>query len=220
MHNGRIAYVGAMPETRLPGVLYVPVLDIEYNNLRDLPALTGNVVIMSKRGVSSLRMSGVRVGDGDFLCIGDKTALVLRSEYGIDSSYPVNMNSKGLLDLILKKGWRKMTLVGSDRTSPWFLKKLEENGIIVSYIRAYSIKPSKTLVSSEELSGVGSLFFGSSLSFNYFVRVYGRSALHEKKVFAIGENTSETMKKSGVNPDRIEENPDINRFLSQWESES
>lgn len=219
LERGKIAYVGAEPEKKFSGVVYVPVLDIEYNDLHQMNILSGNVAIMSKRGVRSLKLSEVRIENADVLCIGDKTALALEMEYGLNSSYPENMNSKGLLDLILARDWRLMTLVGSDHTSAWFLDRLREKGVDVNYVKAYSIKRSSIVLPPETFSSVRTLFFGSSLSFEYFIESYGRSVLQGRKVIAIGENTSETMRRLGVNPDKIEESPDIDGLLLGAESE-
>ena len=124
--NNEIAYVGALPESRLTGILYVPVLDIEYVKIPDISVLTGNIVIMSKRGVNSLKMSGIRIENANAICIGSKTAESLLEKYGIHSVYPENMNSRGLLELIIAKGWKSLELIGSDSTSQWFLDNLKE----------------------------------------------------------------------------------------------
>ncbi len=217
--NNEIAYVGALPESRLTGILYVPVLDIEYVKIPDISVLTGNIVIMSKRGVNSLKMSGIRIENASAICIGSKTAESLLEKYGIHSVYPENMNSRGLLELIIAKGWKSLELIGSDSTSQWFLDSLKERNILVNYIKAYRIVPSKSTVAMDELSRVKSILFGSSLSFKYFIEKYGTQVLGDKKLFAIGERSAETMRRYGFAPYNRETRPDINAILEQMESE-
>ncbi|MCW6169382.1 MAG: uroporphyrinogen-III synthase [Thermoplasmatales archaeon] len=220
MANNEVAYVGAMPESKLEGILYVPVLDIEYVRISDIPVLTGNIVIMSKRGVNSLKMSGIRIENANAICIGNKTAESLLENYGISSIYPDNMNSRGLLELIIAKGWKSLELIGSDHTSQWFLDGLKKKNILVNYVKAYRIIPSKYTASMDELSKVKSILFGSSLSFKYFIDKYGTRALGDKKLFAIGEKSAETMRQYGYPSRNVEEHPDINAILEKIESET
>lgn len=208
--NPKIAYVGAPLERKVSGVQEIPVLRIVYLDLSGLKKITGPVAFTSKRGVISLKMSGVSITGNRVYCIGEKTSNYLKELYHLGCDVPNIQNTKGLSSLLISKE-KKVTLVGSDKTSKGLLNDLRDHGIAFDFVTAYRIEENEDADYSQ-LKFVDKILVGSSFSAEILVKRAGKM-LSGREIYAIGNPTGEKLNEMNVKVKETFEAPSIENIL-------
>ncbi|MEM4090152.1 MAG: uroporphyrinogen-III synthase [Thermoplasmatales archaeon] len=208
--EGNVAYVGASLEIAPPGVVAIPVLKIVYRDLSGLRRINTPIALASKRSVISLKMSRVAIDTKSAYCIGSETSQYLRTLYSLDCLVPESQNSEGLARMIVSKE-RKVTVVGSNRTSKQLLSNLKNGGVEVIFIPAYYIEENEN-VEYHDIEKVKKILVGSSFSFEILNR-RAKDLIKGKKIYAIGKPTYVTMVNLSFNPEGYFVRPSIYEIL-------
>ncbi|MEM4118611.1 MAG: uroporphyrinogen-III synthase [Thermoplasmatales archaeon] len=205
-----VAYVGTALDKSLAGVIEIPVLRISYRDISYLGKIETPIAIMSKRAVISLKMSGVSMGTSRIYCIGEETAKYLNGLYSLDCFVPELQNTEGLAGIIVSKE-KRITIIGSNRTSTRFITNLENKGVEVRHIAAYNIEENED-VSYADLEKANKILVGSSYSFE-ILYLRAKKFIADKLLYAIGKPTYITMINKSFTPRGYFEKPSIYEIL-------
>ncbi|MEM0130307.1 MAG: uroporphyrinogen-III synthase [Thermoplasmatales archaeon] len=205
-----VAYVGTALGKSLAGVIEIPVLKISYRDISYLGKIITPIALMSKRAVTSLKMSDVSIGTARIYCIGEETAKYLNCLYSLDCMIPELQNTEGLASLIVSKE-KRITVIGSNRTSAKFITNLENKGVEVRHIPGYNIEENEG-VRYEDLEKANKILVGSSFSFEILYR-RAKNFIADKLLYAIGKPTYLTMINKSVTPRGYFERPSIYEIL-------
>lgn len=214
--DNRVAYIGGPLDDKIEGIVELPVLKIVYVDVSDLKRIEDTLVLTSKRGVVSLKMSNVAIKSQRIYCIGERTSEYVRKLYSLGCEFPDNQTSIGLGDLLISRE-KKVRIVGSDQVSQNLVRKLRSNGIEVDETVAYRIEENND-VDYTPLEKVQKILIGSSKSFEILVK-NARSLIEGKEMYAIGKPTFETMKSMKFKPAGYFKTPNISHILSKIVSE-
>jgi uroporphyrinogen-III synthase len=208
----RIAYVGAPLENPPEGIMEIPVLKIEFLDISRIKKISDILVLTSKRGVISLRMSNISIKSERIYCIGKRTSEYLQKLYSLKCEIPEEQNSTGLADLIEKRE-RKVMIVGSDHIPQTLLETLASRGVEVKRIVAYRIEE-KEDADYGKLEKADKILVGSPGSFEILMKKAG-GLIKGKKVYAIGKPTLKKMTEMKFEPAGYFKEPNIENILSQ-----
>lgn len=208
----KIAYVGAPLGFEMEGVVQIPVLRIDYQDLSKMNNIGGVVVFTSKRGIISLKKSNVSIRCDRAYCIGEQTSRYLKEIYSIDCIVPAVQTTEGLAELLIGSE-TSVNVVASDHIDRKFIERMESRGIDVKYIVSYKISENKA-ADYEPLRDSDKVLFGSSKSFEILYR-NGASLLDGKEIYAIGKPTEETIMRHGYGVAESFETPNIRAILSK-----
>jgi uroporphyrinogen-III synthase len=206
-----VAYVGAPLEFEIGGVVQIPVLRIDYQDLSAIKEIGGTVVFTSKRGIISLKKSNVSLNSNRVYCIGDQTSRYLKEAYLVDCIVPNIQTTEGLAKLLIGSE-TSLNVVASDQLDESFLGRLKSNGIKVDHIVAYKIGENKD-VDYEPLNDTKKILVGSSRSFEILYSKVGK-LLNGKELYAIGRPTEATMNRLGYIVTERFETPNIRSILN------
>jgi len=204
--------VGAPLENPPEGIIEIPVLKIEYLDISNIKKVSDTLVLTSKRGVISLRMSNISIKSEKIYCIGERTSDYLRRLYSLECEVPEEQNSTGLADLIAERE-KKVMIVGSDHIPQTLLERLASRGVEVKRTVAYRIKENED-ADYGELEKVDKILVGSSGSFEILMKRAG-GLIKAKKVYAIGKSTLKTMNDMKFVPAGYFKEPNIENILGQ-----
>lgn len=208
--SSEIAYVGAPLDFKIDRVISVPVLNIVYHDLHGLDDLHGVLVFTSKRGIVSLKKSGVSIEGTRIYCIGSQTAQYLHDLYSMECIVPGIQSTEGLADLLTGRE-RSVHIIGSDQTSKHFIDKLKSSGVDVKNTIAYRIEENSN-IDYEVLKTVRKILVGSSKSFEVIHRNAG-NMIRNMELYAIGKPTENAMISFGYQSKGCFETPDIRVIL-------
>jgi uroporphyrinogen-III synthase len=212
----RIAYVGAPLDQTIPDVIEISVLKIQYLDISGIGTVRDPLVLTSKRGVISLKMSSVKIESKRAYCIGDVTARYMKEIYGMECAVPAQQNSMGLAELVSSRE-KKVEIVSSDSISRKFIEKLEDAGIAYRYTIAYMVVENEN-VDYSLLAGVKRIVVGSPRSFQ-IISKRASGYLEGKEIYAIGIPTYNEIISSGFRAEGHFDKPDIVNIIAKLKTQ-
>jgi len=208
----KVVYIGAPLDYELEGVYSLDVLKIVYLLLPDLKEIRNDVVFTSKRGVIALKMNGTSLKARRVFTIGRITSDYVKRLYGLDSIFPADENSIGLARILIDNRG-DYTITSSNLVSKKLVEELEENRIRYKIVNVYRIEENKNADYSI-LENAENLLIGSSKSFE-ILYLRASEKLTNKRIFAIGKPTYDTIIHYGYVPERYYEHPDIRLIVNE-----
>lgn len=208
--SNNIAYAGAPLDLEIEHVTEIPVLKIDYLDLHGMENMQGVLVFTSKRGIISLKRSGISLEGSRIYCIGGQTAQYLQNLYSLKCKIPKVQNTTGLAELLIAEE-ESVNIIGSDQVSKDFIERLKSSGLNVHHTITYRVVENAD-ANYDVLSTVSGILVGSSKSFEILHR-NAKGMLNGKKLYAIGKPTENTMLSLGYRPTECFDTPDIAEIL-------